>query len=202
MIRVSRFHLIILMILTMMVAGSVAVFGQQVSFARGAAAPTGYGAGQGSALGANFGNYGSVATRYFYPGFGGFGGFLPPFYASFALPPAYPYLPNYWWVSMYNIADPRQEGYNPSSGYPRESVTTLLLDTQPSRARIILDGTFVGRSDYLGPIQLPFGEHSLRVEANGYESSETVLKVEQAIVQQLEIRLSPARPSDRPGPHS
>jgi hypothetical protein len=105
------------------------------------------------------------------------------------LPPAYPYLPNYWWVSPYPTADPRQAGYNPASGYARDSVTTLILTTEPAKSRIILDGIFIGTSDYLGPTQLPLGEHVLRIEAPGFEPSETVLNIEQPVLQQLTVRL-------------
>lgn len=199
MTRLSR---LVLLMVGGVVIGSAMVFGQQLRSMRGAAAPSGYGAGQPSTLNSNFTGVGSLAVPYFYPSYGGYGGYYPPFYYSFTLPPAYPYLPNYWWVSMYPIADPRQDGYNPSSGYPRESVTTLLLATQPAKSRIILDGIFVGTSNYLGPIQLPIGEHTLRVEASGYEPSETVLKVEHPVVQQLEIRLTPAPPGAKAGPQS
>lgn len=139
---------------------------------------------------------------YFFPsygpfgGFGWYGGFYSPFVDVPRLPPAYPYLPNYWWVSPYPIGDPRQAGYNPSSGYPKDKVSTLLLVTYPLKTRIILDGIYVGRADYLGPIQLPMGEHTLRVEAPGFEPSETVLKVEEPILQQLEVRLDRPAPKD------
>jgi len=101
---------------------------------------------------------------------------------------------------MYPIGDPRQDGYNPSSGYPWESVTALILDTYPDKARVILDGLFIGTSNYLAPLQLPPGEHSLRVEASGYEPSETILKIERPTIEQLVIRLSPVHTSSKPGP--
>jgi hypothetical protein len=113
-----------------------------------------------------------------------------------SIPRAVPDLPNYWWAEHYPAADPRQAGYNPSSGYPKESVTTLLLATYPLKTRIILDGIYVGRADYLGPIQLPPGEHTLRVEAPGYETSETVLNVEEPALQQLEIRLKSVKQAE------
>jgi hypothetical protein len=109
-------------------------------------------------------------------------------------------MPNYWWVGPYPTADPRQSGYNPAIGYRWDEVTALILDTYPKNARITLDGVTIGRTSELGPIQLPFGEHSLRVEAVGYEPSETVLKVERPILQQLEVRLQQVSHAPKPGP--
>ena len=148
--------------------------------------------GQAPASGGNY--FRGYVQPYFYPSYSpfsyyGFGGFYSPFVNVPGIPRAVPDLPNYWWAEHYPTADPRQAGYNPSSGYPKESVTTLLLATYPLNTRIILDGIYVGRADYLGPIQLPVGEHTLRVEAPGYETSETVLNVEVPVLQQLEIRL-------------
>jgi hypothetical protein len=145
----------------------------------------------------------SFVQSYLFPSFGNFGWFggdYSPFVSMPMLPPARPYLPKYWWVEPYPSADPRQAGYNPASGYPRDEVTTLLLVTYPVKARIVLDGIYVGTADYLGPIQLPLGEHTLRVEALGYEPSETVISVEQPVLQQLEIRLKPLAPSAKPEP--
>ena len=158
--------------------------------------------GQAPASGGSY--FGGYVRPYFYPSYGpfgyyGLGGFYSPFVNVPTIPPAVPYLPNYWWAEPYPTADPRQAGYNPSSGYPKESVTTLLLVTNPLNTRITLDGIYVGRADYLGPIQLPVGEHTLRVEAPGYEPSETVLHVEEPVLQQLEIRLkSVARAESKP----
>ena len=112
---------------------------------------------------------------YFFPSFGGFGpyGFYSGYYSPFIDPGPFhttqPYLPNHWWVERYPSSDPRQAGYNPNSGYAREEVTTLLLSTYPTRTRVILDGLFVGTSDSLGPMQLPVGMHTLRIEAAGFE---------------------------------
>jgi hypothetical protein len=143
----------------------------------------------------------SYVQPYFFPSFnnfGWFGGFYSPFVNVPSIPPARPDLPKYWWVEPYPSADPRQAGYNPNSGYPKEEVTTLLLMTHPVKTRIILDGIYVGTADYLGPIQLPIGEHTLRVEAVGYEPSETVITVEQPVLQQLEINLKPQPPRPKP----
>ncbi len=144
---------------------------------------------------------GGYFQSYFYPSYGPFGyyglsGFYSPFFSQPGIPRAVPDLPNYWWAEPYPAADPRQAGYNPSSGYPKDSVTTLLLVTFPLNTRIILDGIYVGRADYLGPIQLPSGEHTLRVEAPGYETSETVLNVEEPALRQLEIRLKSLRQAE------
>ena len=138
-------------------------------------------------------------TPYYFPSFGGFGGlgFYGGYYSPFIdLSPrntTNPYLPKYWWVERYPSADPRQAGYNPNSGYAREEVTTLILSTYPPKARVVLDGIFVGTTDALGPMQLPVGMHTLRVEAAGFEPSDTVVNVAEPAMQQLEVRLTPTR---------
>ena len=104
-------------------------------------------------------------------GYGGYGGYSP-FYGGGYSAPAGPYLPNGWWTGYYGNTDPRGPAYNPDSGYAWESVTTLLLETLPTKARVTLDGIFVGLADSLGPFQLPSGQHTLRVEAAGFEASE------------------------------
>jgi len=136
----------------------------------------------------------SYVTPYFFPSYGGFGfygGYYSPFVNVAPFSTTDPYLPKHWWVERYPSADPRQAGYNPNAGYRKEDVTTLLLTTYPVKARIVLDGIFVGTSDNLGPFQLPTGIHVLRVETAGYEASETVLNIEQPSLQQLDIRLKP-----------
>jgi hypothetical protein len=143
------------------------------------------------------GNSPRYVTPYFFPSFGGFGayGFYGGYYSPFIdLTPqntTQPYLPKHWWVERYPSADPRQSGYNPNSGYAREEATTLLLSTYPTKTRVIIDGLFVGTSDSLGPMQLPVGMHTLRIEAAGFEPSQTVLNVEEPALQQLEVRLKP-----------
>lgn len=137
-------------------------------------------------------------------GYGGYNGFYNSFYNGQYAYPGSPYVPNYWWTGAYPTADPRQEGYNPRAGYPWNSVTTLILETYPAKSRITLDGVFVGTSDTLAPFQLPMGEHTLRVEAAGYEPSEIALKVEEPVLQQLEVRLNPTGQSptrSKPAPH-
>jgi len=129
------------------------------------------------------------------PGFfGGYGGFELPFFA-----PIYAYQPpNYWWVSPYPTADPRQEAYNPSAGYDWDSVGTLILTTSPANARVTLDGTFVGTCDRLGPFQLPAGEYTLRVTAEGFEPADEIVKVDQPGPLLLDVQLQ--RPSERGEP--
>jgi len=107
--------------------------------------------------------------------FGGYGGIGLPYFA-----PIYSYQPpNYWWVSPYPSADPRQDAYNPSAGYEWDSVGTLILTTFPANARVTLDGTFVGTSDKLGPFQLPTGDHTVHVIAEGFEPIDNIVKVDQ-----------------------
>lgn len=165
--------------------------------ARGASALIGSGAPRA--------NPGPTYVQPYFFGGGGYGpfGFYGGYYSPFVSVPFFsstnPYLPKYWWVERYPSADPRQAGYNPNSGYPKEEVTTLLLVTYPVKSRVILDGLFVGTSDNLGPFQLPIGVHVLRVEALGFEPSETVLKVEQPTLQQLEVRLKTAPRADSSG---
>lgn len=184
------------------ILGSSILWAQRSGSAGARPAPTGgFGPNQVAGVGPNS----SVAftpfvNSFFYPSFGWFGGYASPFLYFPSLPPAAPYLPPYWWTGGAPSADPRQEGYNPSAGYRPETVTTLLLETFPAKSRVILDGVFVGTSDFLGPIQLPVGDHSLRVEALGYEPSETVLKVERPEIQQLEVRLKAESHTAKPGP--
>ena len=78
----------------------------------------------------------------------------------------------------------------------------LLLETTPAKASVTLDGILVGTMDCLGPFQLPMGEHTLRVDAAGYEPSITVLHVEKPLLQQLEVRLTEVTHTSKPGPKS
>jgi hypothetical protein len=141
------------------------------------------------------GGFVSYGPRYW----GGYGGYAP-YYGSAYAGPAGPYLPDGWWTGYYGNTDPRGPAYNPDSGYAWDSVTTLVLETLPAKARVTLDGIFVGSADLLGPFQLPSGQHTLRIEAAGYEPSETVLKVEQPAVQQLTVKLNEASHSSKPAP--
>ncbi len=139
--------------------------------------------------------------------YGGQSNFFPSYgfgyYSPFLIPPSTPvaprpYMPNGWWAGPYPSEDPRQDGYNPRAGYRWEDVTTLILGTSPKKAQITLDGNLIGSATDLGPIQLPLGDHTLRVEASGYEPSETVLKVSTPSVQRMQINLratAAAKPS-------
>jgi hypothetical protein len=127
------------------------------------------------------------------PQFGGYGfgeyGNLSLGYSWNAAP--YVAAPQYWWVSPYSIGDSRQDGYNPDAGYEWDSVGALLLTTFPVKAQVTLDGTCVGTADKLGPFQLPVGEYRLRVEAVGYQPSETVVRFDKPGVRELNIELKP-----------
>jgi hypothetical protein len=163
--------------------GALTTLAQKGGFASAAPAPSG-----GSAR---------YVTPYYFPSFGGFGaygfygGYYSPFIDVTPMNSTEPYLPKHWWVERYPSADPRQAGYNPNSGYAREEVTTLILSTAPAKARVVLDGLFVGTSDTLGPMQLPVGMHTLRIEAVGFEASQTVLNIEEPALQQIEVKLKP-----------
>jgi PEGA domain len=134
-----------------------------------------------------------LVQSYGYPGYGY--GYSSPFVSVPSLSPPYPYMPKYWWTGPYSTEDPRQSGYNPSAGYSWDSVTTLFVSTSPLKANVTLDGNPIGSADDLGPIQLPMGEHTLRVEAPGYEPSETVMKVQTTSVQRLQINLKSSGPA-------
>jgi hypothetical protein len=126
----------------------------------------------------------------------GFGGYSD--YSALGAPQTY--LPNYWWVSPYPLADPRQDGYNPSAGYEWDSVGTLILNTNPPQARVTLDGIYAGTTDKLGPFQLPVGEHTLHIEAPGYEPTDVVVKFDKPGVQTLDLGLKRLTASAKPAP--
>jgi hypothetical protein len=131
----------------------------------------------------------ALGQSYYYPPVG-YGYYSPVVYMpSFSAP--YPYVPKYWWTGYYPTEDPRQAGYNPSAGYNWQEVTALLLTTSPAKAEVTLDGSPIGSADDLGPIQLPIGSHTLRVEAPGYEPAERVITVLTHSVQRLQINLKP-----------
>lgn len=154
------------------------------------ASPVSRAVGVGSAPVTTFG-YAMPAYGGFYSGYGGYGGYPFPYFGSYSPQAPYPYMPKFWWVGPYGIDDPRQDGYNPNAGYAWDSVGTLILTTYPAKARVKLNGTFIGLAYYLGPIQLPAGDHTLRIEANGYQPEETVVQVDSPTVQELDIRLKP-----------
>ena len=131
-----------------------------------------------------------------YPGWGGYGGFG--FYPSYGGPLVV--APNYWWVSPYPSENPCQAGCNPNAGYEWDSVGTLILETNPPKARVSLDGIFAGTADKLGPFQLPVGEHTLHIEAPGFEPSDVIVKFDQPGVQTLNIELKRLTASAKPAP--
>jgi hypothetical protein len=134
---------------------------------------------------------------------GGYGGAYSPYYGTSSYSPGISYAPPYWWAGPYAAnTDATGPGYNPNAGYAWDSVSVLLLETTPAKARITLDGIFVGTMDCLGPFQLPMGEHTLRVDAAGYEPSVTVLHVEKPVLQQLEVKLTETSHNGKPGPKS
>lgn len=139
---------------------------------------------------------GAIAPSFsFSAGYGG--GFGFPFFGA----PYYGYQPpNYWWVSAYPIEDPRQAGYNPSAGYEWDSVGALILTAYPANARVTLNGTFVGTADHLGPFQLPAGQHTIRLTAQGFEPSEHIVNVERPGPLFLDAHLQRVRVAAKPGP--
>jgi hypothetical protein len=145
--------------------------------------------------------YSSARSASFHGGYGayggyGFGGY--PFYPAYSSPLWVP--PNYWWVSPYPSEDPRQAGYNPNAGYEWDSVGTLILETNPPQARVTLNGIYAGTTDKLGPFQLPVGQHTLHIEAPGFEPSDVIVKFDQPGVQTLNIELKRLTASAKPGP--
>lgn len=143
---------------------------------------------------------GNFGTTFVQPFYGGYGDYYSPYSGTSSYSSGYAYAPNHWWTGPNSSADPRGIGNNPNAGYAWDSVTTLLLDTFPAQARVTLDGIFVGTADSLGPFQLPAGEHTLRVDAAGYEPSDTVLRVERPVLQQLQVRLTALAHRGKPAP--
>lgn len=142
----------------------------------------------------------NIGYGYSQPYSGGYGGAYTPYYGTSSYSPGFAYAPPYWWAGPYAANVAAGPGYNPNAGYAWDSVSVLLLETTPAKARITLDGIFVGTMDCLGPFQLPMGEHTLRVDAAGYEPSVTVLHVEKPILQQLEVKLAETSHNGKPGP--
>jgi len=140
-----------------------------------------------------YGGGGSYGGWGGYPVFGGSG-----LYASSSSPLDVP--PKYWWVSPYPSENPCQAGCNPNAGYEWDSVGTLILDTNPPKARVTLDGIYAGTTDRLGPFQLPVGEHTLHIEALGFEPSDIIVKFDQPGVQNLNVELKHMTASAKPAP--
>lgn len=142
--------------------------------------------------------YSSSRAAPFYGGYGNYGSGGYPFYSSYSSPLWGP--PNYWWVGRYPSENPCQAGCNPNSGYEWDSVGTLILDTNPPKAGVSLDGTYVGTTDKLGPFQLPVGEHTLHIEAPGFEPSDVIVKFDKPGVQSLNVELKLLAASAKPAP--
>jgi hypothetical protein len=81
-------------------------------------------------------------------------------------------------------------------------VGTLILNTNPSEARVSLDGIYAGTTDKLGPFQLPVGEHTLHIEAPGYESSDVIVKFDQPGVQSLNVEMKRLTVSAKSAPRT
>ena len=126
--------------------------------------------------------------------YGGYG-----FYPSNSSPLDVP--PQYWWVSPYPSQNPCQAGCNPDAGYDWDTVGTLILDTNPPKARITLNGIYAGTTDKLGPFQLPVGEYTLHIEAAGFEPADIIVKFDQPGVQSLNVELKRLTASAKPAPH-
>ena len=125
--------------------------------------------------------------------YGGYG-----FYPSYSSPLNVP--PKYWWVSPYPSENPCQAGCNPNAGYEWDSVGALILDTNPPKARVTLDGIYAGTTDRLGPFQLPVGQHTLHIEAPGFEPSDVIVKFDQPGVQSLNVELKRLTATAKPAP--
>jgi hypothetical protein len=79
-------------------------------------------------------------------------------------------------------------------------VGALILDTNPPKARVTLDGIYAGTTDRLGPFQLPVGQHILHIEAAGFEPSDVIVKFDQPGVQNLNVELKRLTASAKPAP--
>ena len=130
-----------------------------------------------------------------YPAFG-FSGVYPPTGSPLDVPP------KYWWASPYPSEPPCQAGCNPNAGYEWDSVGTLILNTNPAQARVTLDGTYAGTTDKLGPFQLPVGEHTLHIEAPGFETSDIIVKFGQPGVQTLTVEMKRLTVTAKPAPRT
>lgn len=127
-----------------------------------------------------------------YSGGGWYGGY------GYAMP-SQP-LPYYGLVNPNANENPCPTGCNPNSGYDWDSVGTLIVATSPLKARITLDGIFAGTTDELGPFQLPVGEHTLHIEAPGFEPSDVIVKFDKPGTQSLTVDLQRLAASAKPAP--
>ncbi|HXW13863.1 MAG TPA: PEGA domain-containing protein, partial [Terriglobia bacterium] len=122
--------------------------------------------------------------------YGGYG-----YYPSSSSPPSVS--PIY---GPYPSENPCQAGCNPNAGYEWDSVGALILDTNPPQARVTLDSIYAGTTDKLGPFQLPVGQHTLHIEAAGFEPSDIIVKFDQPGVQSLNVELKRLTASAKPAP--
>lgn len=161
-----------------------------------------------SALGRSFGvatNSGYSSGRSYggYGGYGyggyGYGGYYAPYSGGAIYSPGNSGS-SHWWAGPNGSNAELGVGYNPNSGYDWNTVCTLLLQTNPPKARVTIDGIYVGTMDSLGPFQLPVGNHTLKIEAAGFEPSETVLNVKEPALRQLEVKLTPVSHGNKPAP--
>lgn len=142
------------------------------------------------------GTRGMIRSYYSHPVGGGFygGGFYPAFggnglYGSIPSTSPLDVPPRGWWASPYPSENPCQAACNPNAGYDWSTVGTLILDTIPHTAKVTLDGILAGTTDKLGPFQLPVGEHTLHIEAAGFESTDVIVKFDQPGVRSLNVEL-------------
>jgi hypothetical protein len=147
----------------------------------------GYSPHHSAAIYNNWGSYGG-----FYPAYG------PGFYAGYSSPLDVP--PRYWWVSPYPSENPCQAGCNPNAGYEWDSVGTLILDTNPPKAQVTLDGILAGTTDKLGPFQLPVGRHTLHIQYPGFEPADVIVKFDEPGVQSLNVELKRLTAVAKPAP--
>jgi hypothetical protein len=186
---VSQISRAIIRFTLIMLLACVPVFAQRGGSGGGVRASTSYHAAPA------YGGGGWYGGRAAYPAFG-FSGVYPSPGSPLDVPP------RYWWVSPYPSENPCQSACNPNAGYEWDSVGTLILNTNPLQARITLDGVYAGTTDKLGPFQLPVGEHTLHIEAPGYEPSDIIVKFDQPGVQNLNVDMKRLTTSAKPAPRT
>ncbi len=182
MSRICRLALFLAFVLTLICVPLFAQRGGHGSGARGnhfyRSAPV-YGGGGGGWYGGGSGAW-----------YGGYGYYNPP-----SSP-----LPYYALANPNSNENPCPTGCNPNSGYEWDTVGTLIVATNPPQAGVTLDGTYAGTTDKLGPFQLPVGEHTLHIEAPGFEPSDVIVKFDQPGTQSLNIDLIRLAVSAKPAP--
>ena len=108
--------------------------------------------------------------------------------------------PSSGWANSGPSENPCQAGCNLNAGHEWDSVGALILDTNPPEARVTLDGIYAGTTDMLGPFQLPVGEHTLHIEAAGFEPSDIIVRFDEPGVQSLNVKLKRLTVSAKPAP--